>query len=134
MSRLFEKDRVSSFGRFVPPCIAELEYNSSRGTEFVLNSHFTPAEEGTVEIYTVFFVRRTRMPMVAKRLLLTPFFRRILTQDSRILSLQQRNIHRLGSIHYTYWQADLLRPLIEAWIENGKFPEGYAEHTVHLNM
>ena len=134
ISRIFERDRASSFGRFVPPCVAELEYTSRRGTEFVLNSHFTPESNHVTRVYSTFFVRRTRVPMLVKRVLLTPFFRRVLNQDQRILRLQQQNIQRFGSAEYRSWEGDLLRGLIETWIRSGEFPADYSERTFEVEL
>jgi len=134
VSQLFERDRASSFGRFVPPCIAELEYTSRRGTEFVLNSHFTPETSEELQVYSVFFVRRTRIPTTIKRVLLGPFFRRILNQDRHILRLQQDNIRRFGRTDFRYWEGDLLRPLIETWMQEGEFPTDHSEQMVELEL
>ena len=134
VSRLFERDRASSFGRFVPPCIAELEYTSRQGTEFVLNSHFTPESDEKVRVHSVFFVRRSWLPTTIKRVLLGPFFRRILNQDRHILSLQQNNIRLFGQADFRCWEGDLLRPLIEAWLHQGEFPEDHADRLVQLEL
>lgn len=122
ISQIFERDRASSFGRYLPPSIAELEYTSRRGTEFVLNCHFTPETSTSVRIYSTFFIRRTKVPALLKRIVLTPFFRRVLKQDREILRLQQQNIRNFGGPQYHFWHGDLLRGYIESWLRNGQFP------------
>jgi phenylpropionate dioxygenase-like ring-hydroxylating dioxygenase large terminal subunit len=134
VSRIFERDRKSSFGRFVPPCIAELEYTSSRGTEFVLNSHFVPEDPQHIIIYSSFFIRKSRIPMAVKRMLLSPFFAKILKQDRHILQLQQGNIERFGERNYQFWNGDVIRGLIEVWIRTGEFPKNHIEHTIELKL
>ena len=41
ISRWFESDRDVSFGRFIPPCTAELEYRSRSRVELLVVAHFT---------------------------------------------------------------------------------------------
>lgn len=132
ISRLFERNRTSSFGRFIPPCIAELEYTSTRGTEFVLNSHFTPESTGRIRVHSTIFIRRSMIPQFVKRILITPFFRRVLQQDRFILKLQQENIRRHGGAAYQYWEGDLLRGWIDTWLRTGRLPESEQEHRVEM--
>lgn len=132
ISRLFERDRASSFGRFVPPCVAELEYTSHRGTEFVLNTHFTPESPGVLRVYSTIYLRKSRVPFFLKRWMITPFFRRVLKQDQQILQLQQENILRHGGPRYHSWEGDLLRGWIDSWLRNGELPEQEAEHRVEF--
>ena len=134
ISKIFERDRGSSFGRFIPPCIAELEYTSARHTEFVLDSHFTPTEKGQLKVVSTFFVRKTKVPMFLKRTLLTPFFARVLKQDAKILQQQQDNVTRFGGEEYIYWEGDLLRGLIETWLRNGAFPNSFADQSIELRL
>ena len=134
ISQIFERDRQSSFGRFIPPCIAELEYTSSRGTEFVLNCHFTPETPQKTHVFSTFFVRRTHVPMGIKRALLTPFFRRVLKQDQAILKQQQQNIERFGTTDYHYWEGDLLRGHIETWFREGEFLQNHPEQSITLRL
>lgn len=134
ISKIFESNRGSSFGRFIPPCIAELEYRSKEHTEFVLNSHFTPTEDGKLSVISTFFVRKTLIPSFLKRALLTPFFARVLTQDARILQQQQENVKRFGGPSYVYWEGDLLRGLIEAWFRNGQFPQNFNDTSIELRL
>lgn len=134
ISTIFERDRGSSFGRFIPPCIAELEYTSRRGTEFVLNSHFTPETEHRTRVHSTFFIRKTRVPMFLKKWLLTPFFRRVLKQDQQILKLQQHNIGRFGSTDFLYWEGDLIRGPIETWLQTGNLPDKLPERTIDFEL
>ena len=135
VSRLFERDRAASFGRFRPPCLAELEYRSRHGTEFVLNSYFTPEQAGELRIYSRIFLRRDRIPFWVKRILLTPFFRKVVRQDADILRLQQENIARFGERDYRYWEGDLLRGWIDSWLRDEQFPSpGPPEQEVRFQL
>ncbi|MCA9079916.1 MAG: aromatic ring-hydroxylating dioxygenase subunit alpha [Planctomycetaceae bacterium] len=134
ISQLFERDRAASYGRFVPPCVAELEYTSQRGTEFVLNAHFTPESPTRLRVYSTVSLRKTLVPMFLKRLLVTPLFRRVLNQDRHILEQQQANIHRFGQAEYTSWDADLLRGFIDHWLRTGILPVMDEERRVEFEL
>lgn len=132
ISQLLERDRASSFGRFIPPCIAELEYTSKRGPEFVLNTHFTPETPGLLRVYSTIYLRKSRIPFLLKRWMITPFFRRVLQQDQRILRLQHATIERQGGPQFHSWEGDLLRGWIDTWLRTGELPENEAEHRVEF--
>jgi phenylpropionate dioxygenase-like ring-hydroxylating dioxygenase large terminal subunit len=123
ISRLFEPEREVSFGRFIPPCTAELEYRSQARTELLVVSHFTPADTGRTNVFVKVYLPKGRLPSVLRLAVARFFFSRVLQQDSEILASQSRNIARFGKQAYTFWQADLLRPWIDAWLLNGEFPE-----------
>ena len=122
ISRLFEQDREVSFGRFVPPCTAELEYRSRRRLELLVVVHFTPSAEGKVQVFVRCYLPHGRLPASWRFAVVRPFFRRVLRQDRKILQLQQWNVARFERKAYTNWTADLLRPWIDAWLEEGQFP------------
>lgn len=134
ISRLFERNRSSSFGRFIPPCLAELEYTSTRGTEFVLNSYFTPIDSNQLQVHSAIYLRRSLIPMFLKRMLVTPFFRRVLRQDQHILRLQQQNIRRHDGPHFQSWEGDLLRGWIDTWLRTGELPQSDQEYRLDLNL
>lgn len=135
ISSLFESDREASFGRFVPPCTAELEYRSRRRIELLIVANFTPTREGRLNVYVRCYLPNGRLPASLKYMVVRPFFRRVLNQDRKILRLQQWNVARFGRQAYTNWTADLLRPWIDAWLANGEFPaqpDGPCEIRFHL--
>lgn len=122
ISRWFEPDREASYGRFVPPCTAELEYRSRRRTELFVSANFTPACVGKVKVYVRCYLPHGRLPASLRYMVVKPFFQRVLSQDRKILQLQQWNIARFERHAYTNWTADLLRPWIDAWLATGEFP------------
>ncbi|WP_254509242.1 aromatic ring-hydroxylating oxygenase subunit alpha [Anatilimnocola floriformis] len=122
ISRLFEPEREVSFGRFIPPFTAELEYRSPARTELLVVSHFTPADTGKTNVFVKVYLPKGRLPSWLRLAIARLFFCRVLKQDSEILASQSRNIARFGKQAYTFWQADLLRPWIDAWLRDGEFP------------
>jgi phenylpropionate dioxygenase-like ring-hydroxylating dioxygenase large terminal subunit len=122
ISKWFEPDRKVSFGRFFPPCTAELEYRSKRRTELQVVVHFTPTSAGKLRVFVRCYLPNGRLPASWRYAVVKPFFRKVLDQDQAILRLQQWNIARFGKPGYTNWRADLLRPWIDAWLASGEFP------------
>lgn len=123
ISRLFEPEREVSFGRFMPPCTAELEYRSRTRTELFVAAHFTPTTAGRLRVFAACYVPGGPLAAVLKHTLVRPFFRHVLKQDRAILELQSRNLERFGGAAYVNWPADLMRPWIDAWLRDGRFPE-----------
>jgi phenylpropionate dioxygenase-like ring-hydroxylating dioxygenase large terminal subunit len=123
ISRLFEPEREVSFGRFIPPFTAELEYRSPARTELLVVSHFTPADAGKTNVFVKIYLPKGRLLNWLRLAVARILFGRVLKQDSKILASQSRNIARFGKQSYTFWQADLLRPWIDAWLRDGEFPE-----------
>lgn len=132
ISRLFERNRRSSFGRFIPPALAELEYTSTRGTEFVLNSWFTPETADQLRVYSRVSLRKSWIPLFAKQAVISPLFRRVLRQDQRILELQQHNIGAQGK-DFNSWDGDLLRGRIETWLRTGQLTDTMA-HRINFEL
>ncbi len=135
ISRWFEPDREVSFGRFVPPCTAELEYRSKRRLELLVVAHFTPTSDGKLKVFVRCYLPNGRLPASWRFAVVRPFFRKVLHQDAKILRLQQWNVARFGKPTYTNWTADLLRPWIDAWLSVGEFPpqpDGPQEVRFHL--
>lgn len=123
ISKLFERQRTVSYGRFLPPCVAQLEYRSKARSEFVLNAYFTPAQSGFISLHTEIFLPKTIIPSWIKRMVLAPLLRRVLRQDAQILRLQQENLKRHPATSFVQWEGDLIRGWIETWLRTGSLPE-----------
>lgn len=135
ISRLFEPQRDVSFGRYLPPFSAELEYRSTKRIELFVVSHFTPVSLGHVKVFATCYLPPSRLPDTVRFAVIRPFFKRVLNQDRGILRLQQENIERFGSRAYTRWSADLLRPWIDAWLTQEAFPEQpHGPQQVHFEL
>lgn len=123
ISRWFEPEREVSFGRFIPPCTVELEYRSRRRTELLVVANFTPTVAGRLRTFVTCYVPGGALAAILKYTLVRPLFRHVLKQDRAILEIQRRNIRRFGGRAYVNWQADLMRPWIDAWLRDGRFPD-----------
>lgn len=123
ISKLFERQRTVSYGRFLPPCVAQLEYRSKARSEFVLNAYFTPAQSGFISLHTEIMLPKTMIPNWVKRIVLAPLLRRVFRQDAQVLRLQQENLKRHQSTNFVHWEGDLIRGWIETWLRTGSLPE-----------
>jgi phenylpropionate dioxygenase-like ring-hydroxylating dioxygenase large terminal subunit len=89
MPRLLEGKRVRSVGRLYPPSIAEVAFEGDRELKLSVAVVFGPEAEGLTRPWAHFATRRGRAPAWLKRIVLKAFHLPVLTQDRRILRLQQ---------------------------------------------
>lgn len=122
LSRVFERERSVSIGRYEPPGTAEIEYRSARGAELVVTVDCAPIDDRSVRAISTIRTRRGRLPALAKRAILEPILRLIGEQDRRILERTQANRRQAGEPPPMLWAGDLLRPAIQGWLERGAFP------------
>jgi phenylpropionate dioxygenase-like ring-hydroxylating dioxygenase large terminal subunit len=135
ISRWFEPPRDVSFGRYHPPCTAELEYRSLRRTELLVAAHFTPTTEGRLRIFISCYLPGGRIAAAMRFAVVRPFFQHVFRQDAEILRRQRQNVSRFGGRSYTHWTGDLLRPWIDAWLCDGRFPDQTAgAHEVRFHL
>lgn len=127
ISRWLERDRTVSFGRFIPPCLAQLEYRSTRGIEFLLNIYFTPTQHGKVRLFSEVYTPQSRVPHWIRRVALAPILRRVYKQDFHILKIQQWNSRRHRKNDYVAWEGDFVRGWIETWLKHGRLPESFSQ-------
>jgi phenylpropionate dioxygenase-like ring-hydroxylating dioxygenase large terminal subunit len=112
ISQLLERGRTSSFGRFINPSIAQIEYCSSSGTTLLITTYFTPICSDRQRAYAVVETPRGILPGFIKRFVLGLLFRRVLEQDRKILELQSRNISRFKEEKFVSTRLDLVRPYL----------------------
>jgi len=89
LPRLLGRARLTSFGRYFPPTIAEVAFENASGLAFSVAVVFTPEDTGMTRPWAHFATARGRAPGWAKRLVLKALHWPILSQDRRILALQQ---------------------------------------------
>lgn len=108
------KSSMKHTDRFVAPATSRVDYAYSDGSQYTITSHCTPAEEGTVKVFTTIafsvprfgIVIRAIFPMLAKL---------IIKQDIRMVEKQVENIRSWGKSVFAVTRADLLYPLICQW-------------------
>lgn len=114
ISKWFERNRKESYGRFILPSIAEIEYCSASGTKLLITAYITPTTNNHNKIYAVISIRKGIFPGKIKQWLIKPFFHKALKQDLNILQLQQENIRHFGTECFISTELDLIKPHIKS--------------------
>lgn len=121
ISRIFEKNRVRSCGRFSLPSIAEIEYWSQKGLQFAITAYITPVSETKQRITAVISINKWGfLPAILKQWIINPFLYMALKQDQRILQQQQQNIEIFGKERFVSTELDLIRPHIESLLKGNQ--------------
>ncbi|GBL24529.1 hypothetical protein EMGBS6_13140 [Opitutia bacterium] len=109
ISRLFEKERGWSYGRFRMPGLAEIEYRDRQGRiNLLISAWLTPSQNGHIHIHARIASRRDWLPRFLKEIILRRVFRVILNQDKRILELTTANVERFKAAGVSAPPAKLL--------------------------
>lgn len=109
ISRLFEKERGWSFGRFRLPGLAEIEYRDKQGQiSLLISAWLTPSLSGNIDIHARIASRRDWLPRFLKELILRRIFGVVLNQDKRILELTTANVERFQAAGVSAPPAKLL--------------------------
>lgn len=112
ISRWLESDRVSSWGRFRLPGVAEIEYRGRRGLTLMITAYLTPQDDQHLLIHALVATRCGVLPAWIKRAVLSRLFARVLAQDSEVLARQAENISRHAPAPFLDSSLDLLGPSI----------------------
>lgn len=112
ISRLFDRQRGNSFGRFILPGIAELEFCTPTHTSLMITVYFTPETETTFSVHATLRFAQTAFPSWMKKALIYPFFKRALMQDLDILKQQHNTIALFNGPTFFSTSLDILRPSI----------------------
>lgn len=125
ISKWFERERNTSFGRFFMPAVAQIEYRSSKGLSLMITALVRPSEAEFQDIYAVITMRRGIIPNRLKRIVIMPFLNKALKQDIDILEKQQSWIERQGKASFHSTQADMIRPYVEQLLEGRTYSKPY---------
>lgn len=131
MPRLLEGRRARSIGRYYPPAIAEVGFEGDSGLNLSVAVVFAPEAEGLTRPWAHFATRRGLAPAWLKRAVLKAFHYPVLSQDRRILRLQQE-WREGGEPSYATGPLDLLGPTIWRLANGLAEPELERSLTVEL--
>lgn len=115
VSKLFERDRGQSWGRFILPGVAQIEYHSSTGLSLLISAWFTPKCDGQLYVHAQIVTPRGWLPAWVKRVILKRIFYVILKQDKDILHAVTHNQlkFRQNPAECLSTPLDLLAPYIQ---------------------
>ena len=134
ISTFFERNRETSFGRYIYPSTAEIEYCSSDGTSILISAHFSPSKDDSVRIHATTIVRGGSIIGILKQAAIWPFFRLSLEQDRKIIDNQYENINCFGKEKFTSTELDLVGPHLRKLIKQGPIDKDARSHTVEINL
>jgi phenylpropionate dioxygenase-like ring-hydroxylating dioxygenase large terminal subunit len=113
LSRLFERDRSESMGRFKLPGIAEVEYRGAKGRlTLLVTTWLTPETDGSLRVFVRIVTPRGTIPGAIKALALRAAFGKVFRQDKRILELTSSNAARFADRRQLDSPLDVLAPHI----------------------
>lgn len=121
MPRLLEGVRGRSLGRFFPPTIGQVSFESDRGLRLAITVFFTPETHDRVRPFAHFATPRRMAPAWLKELILRGFHIPVLAQDRAALRKQSESIADFGPAHYAAGPLDVLFPAIQALL-HGELP------------
>lgn len=120
ISRLLARDIDGRYGRFIAPCVAQLEYKRGEQTAMVISALFTPRTNTQLTAHAVVTTRH--VPLVPGELLqalIWPLFGLAIRQDKRILALQAEGQRRFPGERPVPSPTDVLRPHMESLMQKG---------------
>lgn len=135
ISKVFEGRRTESYGRFILPGIAEIEYRDPQGMTLKITAWLTPESSHRTRVHARIATRQGWTPAWIKRKVLNRLFRVILSQDKLILEATARNKLRFsryphkGAQPYIDTPLDLLGPSIRTLLA-GQTPDDAVERTL----
>lgn len=128
ISRLFGGGVDKSFGRYIFPSTAQLEYRAGAQTKMMINLCFTPETETSQRLYAVVVGRG---PAIFKPVIQLLFLQAY-QQDKHILDMQRENLEKFEKAQYVFTDADVLLPHILHIMKHGPTPVTASTRTVKL--
>ncbi|HND49715.1 MAG TPA: Rieske 2Fe-2S domain-containing protein [Anaerolineales bacterium] len=128
ISRLFGAGIDKSFGRYIFPSTAQLEYCAGENTKMLITLCFTPETETSQRLYAVVVGRG---PAIFKPIIQLLFLQAY-QQDKHILELQRENLQKFEKTQYVFTDADVLLPHILHIMKHGPTPVTASTRTVKL--
>lgn len=109
IARLFDRHRSRSYGRFLLPSVAQLEYQSKERPRMLITAFLIPISQSETQAYIVTTYTKTFIPAWFSHLLVKPLFWLALQQDCTMLKHQSKNILSFGQEDFHSTELDLVR-------------------------
>jgi phenylpropionate dioxygenase-like ring-hydroxylating dioxygenase large terminal subunit len=126
--RLFGGGVDGTFGRYLFPSTAQLEYRAGAQLKMLITLIFTPETETRQRLFAVV---SGQGPAILKPLVQGLFWGAFL-QDRRILKLQAGHLRKFDRPRYVYTEMDLLIPDILRFLKHGPVPGDETVRTLRL--
>jgi phenylpropionate dioxygenase-like ring-hydroxylating dioxygenase large terminal subunit len=126
--RLFGGGIDRTFGRYIFPSTAQLEYRAGPLPKMLITLFFTPETDTSQRLFGVVVGRG---PAVFKPVIQFLFWQAY-QQDNRILKLQRANLQRFEKAQYVFTEADVLLADILHLLKHGPVPAPASVRTLRL--
>ena len=126
--RLFGGGIDGTFGRYIFPSTAQMEYRAGANVKMLITLFFTPESETKQRLFAVVSGRGSNIFKPIVQLL----FLRAFQQDARILGLQSANLKRFGEARYVFTELDVLLPDILRMMKHGPVPAPASTRTSRM--
>ena len=126
---LLEGQRARSIGRLWPPTIGEVRLENTKGDFLSITVAFSPVDTGLTRPFAHFATKKGFLPAFLKRAALKAFHWPILTQDRRMLAMQESN---RGDEGYFIGPLDVLARAIWQHANANECQESEREITMEL--
>jgi phenylpropionate dioxygenase-like ring-hydroxylating dioxygenase large terminal subunit len=126
--RLFGGGVDGTFGRYIFPSTAQLEYRAGPLPKMLITLFFTPETDTSQRLFGVVVGRG---PAVFKPVIQFLFWQAY-QQDNRILQLQRENLQRFEKAQYVFTEADVLLADILHLLKHGPVPTPASVRTLRL--
>lgn len=139
ISRILERERGESFGRFRMPGLAEIEYRNRKGEiTLLISAWLTPAAQGQIQLLARVATPVGWLPGFVKEAILRRLFAVVQKQDKRILELTTANRQRFEAVEASAspprqlnGALDLLGPHIRSLLA-GETPQAIEEQDTEV--
>jgi hypothetical protein len=122
MKLLSPGGKIISYGRFILPGIAQLEYRGKGDRAAYITAILTPTKKGLVKAHIIFTYNWGAL-FSKFSFLVKPLFRIALKQDIKILNLQTKNVEEHEKFSFVSTPLDLLGPKIRSLLKAAKSGE-----------
>ena len=132
-----KKSSMVHTDRFIAPATTKVDYIFSDNRHYIITSSCTPETDKRTRVHTVITFKFGKLSWFI-RLFFEPLSRWIISQDVRMVALQQKNIERFGTKQYNIIEQDLLFNHITHWRrameQNSEPPQATETRKIELRL
>ena len=132
--RLFGGGIDGTFGRFIWPATAQLEYRAGGTVRMLITLTFTPETETRLRLFALVAAQAPPLVGALAGPVVKALFWQALQQDRNVMAWQAANLRRFGGARYVYTELDVLAPHILRLLKHGPGAAEDAEHVVRMQL
>ncbi len=114
----FGRQVEKSFGRFTPPSLFQIKFQTTRQERLLINGFLSPINEQCSKIFLI-SLTDAPIPRFLFKALVKPLFAVAMRQDKKILEMRSEHIQQFGAGKEVSTQKDLFGPYLDL-LQQGK--------------